>query len=128
MRKNLGRRLAQRPKAEAIITRAVAELAEALNVRQVTPTIRALYRRMDAVVERQLAEARKELATHDDADLDVEVLRRSLRRALRRFVHPVVGHLRGSARANSTGPHVDTVRRMFDMDDTGDDDTPGGAS
>ncbi|MFB3891790.1 MAG: glutamyl-tRNA reductase [Phycisphaerae bacterium] len=103
--------------AEKIIERHAADFIANLNMRQVAPTIEALYRRMEEVAGEELSEARHKLAAHSDADADIAVVRRALHRTVRRILHPLARNLRQGAGAETARAHLTAVRRLFEMED-----------
>jgi len=117
VRKTLRRRRGEQAKAEAIIAEHVEELMAGLNVRNVAPTIDALYARVDEIAAEELAAARKKLASHDDADADVKIIAHALRRALRRMLHPCARNLRRAAGSDAARAHVAALRKLFELDE-----------
>ncbi len=102
--------------AETIVERHVQEYLRQTALRDVSPTIEALYRRVDDVLATALAEATNKLSTHDDQEEDLEVLRRALRRSLRQFCHPAVEALREETARGAGAAHAETLRRLFGLD------------
>jgi len=115
--KTLSTRQDQRGAAEKIIDEHVGELMEGLNVRDVAPTLDALYRRMERIAAEELADARKKLASHDDAEADAEILRRALHRTIRRILHPAASRLRGGAGADGARTRIGAIRELFNLDE-----------
>jgi glutamyl-tRNA reductase len=109
-------RRAQRGPAEAVLEEHLAAFLEKLNIRQVAPTIRALYRRAQEVAADEMREARNKLAEHDDAEADAVIVRRAVHRTLRRMLHPAVENLRRTAGTDAARAHVATLRKLFDLD------------
>jgi glutamyl-tRNA reductase len=105
----------QRQPAQKIVHRHVTELMDKLNVRQVAPTIEALYRFMVEIADGELADAQNKLSTHADADLDGEVLKRSLHRTIRRIMHPLARQLQKAAGEDGAGAKIATVLRLFEL-------------
>ena len=116
VRKTIRMRNGQRTLAERIIEEHVDELMARLEVRDVAPTIDALYRLMERVVEEEIQGARNKLSTHDDAEEDLAILQRALHRAIRRFLHPCTARLRESAGTPAAGAHVAAIRKLFELD------------
>jgi glutamyl-tRNA reductase len=112
----------QRQPAGKIVGRHVTELMDKLNVRQVAPTIEALYRFMREIADAELAEARNKLSSHADADLDGEVLKRSLHRTIRRIMHPLARQLQKAAGEDGAGARIATVLRLFELGKSGEVD------
>lgn len=108
--------------ARQIIDAHVGPFLSTLRIRQVAPTLEALYRRIDGIVEQELADARNKLSTHDDTEADMEILRRSLRRAMRTFLHPAAEHLRNEA-ADAGGLHAAMLHRVFGLEEQPPDDS-----
>jgi glutamyl-tRNA reductase len=108
-------RQSQRQPAGKIVQGHVTELMDKLNVRQVAPTIEALYRFMREIADGELADARNKLSSHADADLDGEVLKRSLHRTIRRIMHPLARQLQKAAGEDGAGARIATVLRLFEL-------------
>ncbi|MGB2822398.1 MAG: glutamyl-tRNA reductase [Phycisphaerae bacterium] len=113
---NLELRHSQRGAADGIVAEHVDEFLSALNVRDVTPTIQALYRSMEKLAAEELADARNRLSGHDDADEDLEILRRTLHRTIRRMLHTCTQRLRHAAGSNAARAHVAALRELFQLD------------
>ncbi len=126
VRATLARRADQQQAADGIIDEHVDELLGGLKVRQVAPTIEALYRRMQRIADDELADARNKLGTHDDAEEDMAILERTLHRTIRRMLHPCTARLRSAAGSDAARAHVAALRDLFHLDaeDEPDDDTP----
>lgn len=107
--------------AQAITAEHVAEFLASAHIRSVAPTVEALYRRVEQIILDELADAENKFATHDDADEDLAILRRTLRRALRRFCHPATEQLRSEAASGHGQAHAETLRKLFDLDQAGPD-------
>jgi glutamyl-tRNA reductase len=128
VRSNLKLRHSQRGAADGIISEHVEEFLSALNVRDVTPTIEAMYRSMEGIAAEELADARNKFSGHDDADEDMEILRRALHRTIRRMLHTCTQRLRRAAGSNAARAHVASLRELFQLDEedeSGDDETQG---
>ena len=120
---NLRMRQSQRAPADEIIAEHVDEFLSALSVRNVTPTIEALYGFVERIAEEELAEARNKFSAHDDAAEDLVILQRTLRRAIRRMLHPCMQRLRSAAGSSAARMHVASLRELFPLEETsGDDD------
>jgi glutamyl-tRNA reductase len=117
VRRTLQTREDERHAAEALIAGHVERFMEQLNVRHVAPTIDALYAYMRGVADEELAAARKKLATHDDADLDAEIIERVLHRTVRRIMHPAARSLRQAAGGDTARSDVAALRRLFELED-----------
>jgi len=103
--------------AEKLIDRSVSDVLQRLKVRQVAPTIDAMYRFMRAVADSELDSAVNKLATHDDAEADRAILQRALRRTIRRIMHPAVDNLRKASAKDAAAAHVAALRKLFNLDD-----------
>jgi glutamyl-tRNA reductase len=101
---------------EAIITEHVDSFMKEVLSRDSAPAIEALYRRMEKIIEAELADASNKLASHDDAEEDMEVLKRTVRRCLRKFCHPAVENLRDAEDPNAAARRAELLRRLFDLD------------
>ncbi len=102
--------------AEAIVARHVAAAMDSLNVRDVTPTIEALYRKLELIADEELADACNKLSGHDDAEDDEEILRRTLHRTIRRILHPAATNLKHSAGSDTVRSEIAAIRKLFDLD------------
>jgi glutamyl-tRNA reductase len=102
--------------AEAIIARHVAQVVKSLSIRQVAPTIDALYKRMRRTADAELQAAVARFANHADADEDVKILRRALHRTIRRILHPAVEDLKRSAGSDSARAKIAALRELFRLD------------
>jgi glutamyl-tRNA reductase len=114
---NLKMRQGQRGAADGIIAEHVNEFLSALNVRNVTPTIEALYRSMEEIAAEELADARNKLSGHEDADEDLEILQRALHRTIRRMLHTCTQRLRSAAGSDAARAHVAALRDLFQLDE-----------
>ena len=123
IRSNLDLRQSHRDRADSIISEHVDEFLNGLNVRNVAPTIEALYRTIRGIADAELAEAQNKLSGHDDAEEDMKILERALHRAVRRMLHPCAQRLRDSAGSDRTRVYVAALRELFDLDER--DDSPG---
>ncbi|MFP4104645.1 MAG: glutamyl-tRNA reductase [Phycisphaerae bacterium] len=117
VRKTLKARSDQQPLAEELIRLHVKKLTEQMNIRGVTPTIRALYRRMQSVADEQLDEALRKLSTHEDVEEDARILRRALHRTIRRILHPAAVNLREAAGSDTVRAHIAALNELFELDD-----------
>ena len=113
---NMHRRRGQRKKAMAIIAEHVTETMDRLSVRDVAPTIDALYKKMEAISDEALAAATKKFANHDDAEIDIVILQAALRRTVRRILHPAAKHLKSEAGSDAARVHVASLRKLFELD------------
>ncbi len=113
---NMHRRRGQRKKAMAIIAEHVTETMDRLSVRNVAPTIDALYKKMEAISDEALAAAAKKLANHDDAEIDLKILQAALRRTVRRILHPAAKQLKSEAGSDAARVHVASLRKLFELD------------
>jgi len=112
---NLALRKSQRAPADDIIAEHVGELLSSLNVRDVKPTIEAMYRRMETIAEEELADAHNKLTAHADAAQDMEILRRTVRRVIRRMLHPCAQRLRDAAGTDAARAHAAALQELFDL-------------
>jgi len=102
--------------ARKIVDDKVAETLTELKIRQVAPTIDAVYRYMRRIADEEIETACNKLASHADADADKEILTRALHRAIRRIVHPVAKNLRKASAADAAGAHAASLRKLFGLD------------
>ncbi len=105
-----------REAAEAILEEHVAAFLEDLNIRQVAPAIRALYRRAQEIAADEIHSAHNKLAEHDDAEADAVIVRRAVHRTLRRMLHPAVEALRNAAGTDAARADVAAISKLFDLD------------
>lgn len=114
---NLGRRRAQLPAAEAIISRGVEEYWQWYAGLAVVPTIRALRDRGEAVRQAELDRALRQLAhlsPEDQAAIDALT-----RAVVNKVLHAPTARLRDAA-GNGRGTGVlDAVRYLFELDRDG---------
>ncbi|MCE5278017.1 MAG: glutamyl-tRNA reductase [Planctomycetaceae bacterium] len=113
VRRTIALRQDEQDRACDIIDRHVAELTERLHVRKVSPTIDALYKRLEQIAAEELASARNKLSTHADAADDEEVIQRALHRAVRRILHDPATRLRQDPDSARTQELMDAVRELF---------------
>jgi len=111
--KNLSRRRGELDAGRDIIDRRTDEYFRRLHVREVAPTIEALYRRMRAIADEELAAARPKLT--GDRQADERVVRRAFHRALQRMLHKPVTTLRAAAGAEVAREHAAILRKLFDL-------------
>lgn len=116
VRATIRMRHAERDRAETLIQEHVAELADRFKVRYVAPTLDALYRRMQAIADEELATARNKFSSHDDAEEDTEILQRTLHRTIRRILHPCASRLRESAGTDAVRAYVAALHELFELD------------
>ena len=116
VRSTIRTRRGQGRRADRIINEHVKEFMEALNVRQVAPTIDALYTYMRKIADEELASARNKLTGHADAGEDTEILQRALHRTIRRIMHPAARALRDAAGTDAARAHIAAVQRLFRLD------------
>lgn len=119
VRTTIERRHGEREAAEAILAEHLGELTDRLSVRDVAPTIEALYRTMQRIADEELRSARNKLAQHDDTEADMEILRRTLHRTIRRILHPCTARLRESAATGAAANRIAALRELFDLDAEG---------
>ena len=112
----LASRRKQLAAAEGIIAEHVEELLAALNVRNVAPTIEALYRKTARIAAKELAAAQNKLSQHDDAEEDMAILQRVVHRTVRQILHPCTDRLRRSAGSDAARAHIAAIRELFDLD------------
>ena len=96
-----------RAKAEAIIDEHIVEFTEWLRARRAVPTIDALYRQVRIIADRELADARRKLASHADSQQDMEILNRCMRRTINRLMHPLAAHLKQRAQEDEFDASLD---------------------
>ncbi len=106
----------QRVAAEAIIASHVAESLRELKIRDVAPTIEAMYQYMHRIADEELAAAAKKLGKHADAEANKKLLTRALHRTIRRILHPLAANLRKSATSDAARVHVAALRKLFGLD------------
>ncbi|MCD4823670.1 MAG: glutamyl-tRNA reductase [Phycisphaerae bacterium] len=99
--------------ARKIVQRHIKKYFRRIQANQATPTIEALYARMEEIIAEEIREAENKFSSHEDADEDMEILRRSLRRSLRKFCHPAAEYLRGQSTASPA--HAKTLQKIFDL-------------
>ena len=107
----------QRVAAEAIIAKHVAEALSRLKIRDVSPTIDAMYQFMRRIADEELAGATNKLSDHDQAEADKQILTRSLHRTIRRILHPVAHNLRKAAGSDAAGAYADALRKLFELEE-----------
>jgi glutamyl-tRNA reductase len=120
---NLGRRRRAVPRVEAIVEEELATFLDWVRSLEVTPTLRALRERFEAVraeeVSRHLGRFSKE-----DAER-VESLTRAL---VNKLLHTPMTRLKALANGNGEDlRRLDTVRELFDLEGKGKRDGAGGA-
>jgi glutamyl-tRNA reductase len=118
-RDGIDRRCEHMGKATDLVNEHVRDYLRAQASAEVNPTIEALYRRVEEIIEEETSEAENKFSTHPDAEEDMDILRRSLRRSLRRFCHHAVDTLRAEAAEGSGGPHAALLRKLFKLEDEG---------
>lgn len=101
---------------ERLVGRHVEAFMREMVSRDTAPTIEALYQRLDEIIEDELEDAWNKLSSHDDADEDMEILRRAIRRGLRKFCHPAVEKLRQSEDPGKASRRAEVLRRLFELD------------
>jgi len=107
----------ERDAARRIVAEHVKGFLQTMNIRQVAPTLGALYRHMRRIADGELDDARNKLSTHDDAEEDVRILRRALHRTIRRILHPAATHLRGAAGSDAARAHAAALRKLFALEE-----------
>lgn len=107
----------QRVAAEAIVAGHVAEVLRGLRIRDVAPTIDAMYRYARRIADEELEAAANKLREHDDIEADRRILHRALHRTVRRILHPAVENLRKAATSDAVRAHVASLRKLFELDD-----------
>ena len=117
VRATIRTRRGQRSAANKIIARHVSEFLGGLNVRQVAPTIDALYAYARGIADEELAAARNKLTTHNDSREDAEILRRALHRTIRRIMHPAARTLRDAAGTDAARAQIAAIRKLFGLDE-----------
>ena len=116
VRGTLASREGEQVPAERIVAVQVRQFTQAQNIRDVTPTIRDLYRRLRQIADAELAAAANKLRDHDDAEADAEILERAVHRTIRQILHPCVTRLRDEAGTDAARAHVASLRKLFDLD------------
>jgi glutamyl-tRNA reductase len=116
VRKTMHMRRSQRSAAGKIISEHVEEFLGNLNIRQVAPTIDALYSYMRRIADQELSSARNKLAAHKDSGEDSDILQRALHRTICRIMHPAARALREAAGTDAARAHVAAVRKLFELD------------
>ena len=111
--KNIHRRNGEIDACREIIARHVAEYFHSLHVREVAPTIEALYLRLRAIGDEELAAVKNKLT--GDADADEKLLRGAFHRALRRALHVPITQLRAGAGTEVARQQAATLRKLFDL-------------
>jgi len=101
---------------DRLVSRCTEEYIRKTALRDAAPVIDALYRRLDEIIESELQEASRKLASHNDMEEDLEILRRAVRSGLRKFCHPAVDNLRQSGDASMTSRRAEVLRRLFELD------------
>jgi glutamyl-tRNA reductase len=121
---NLGRRRAQLPQAEAIVSRGVEEYWAWYASLAVVPTIRALRDRGEEMRRAEVERALRQLSHLSPEDqLAIDALTRAL---VNKVLHAPTARLR-SAAGNGRGTGVlDTVRYLFELDHEPGDSGEGG--
>ncbi|MCE5327740.1 MAG: glutamyl-tRNA reductase [Planctomycetaceae bacterium] len=115
VRRTITLRQDEQERAGKIIDQHVAELTERLHVRKVSPTIDALYKRLERIASEELASARNKLSSHADAADDEAVIQRALHRAIRRILHDPASRLRQDPDSVRTQELTDAVRELFGL-------------
>ncbi len=113
----LAMRRSQDDRAEKIISHHVEELSENLRMGSAGPLIGKIYGRMERIAAEELADAENKLSTHEDAEEDVEILRRALHRTIRRILHRPTSKLRNLASKNEADEYIRALRKLFDLDE-----------
>ena len=116
VRRTIRTRRGQKSAAGKIIDEHVDEFLSNLNVRQVAPTIDALYAYMRGIADEELSAARNKLAAHEDVEADAEALQRALHRTIRRIMHPAARALRNAAGTDAARAHIAAIRKLFELD------------
>lgn len=111
----------QQAAAEKIIRQQADSALKRLSIRQVAPTIGAMYQYMRRIADEELDTAIEKLATHDDTEEDQRIIRRALRRTIRRILHPAVTNLRRDSADNASAAHIAALRQLFGLDDGEED-------
>lgn len=111
--RNITLRSAEIDACREIIDRHVDEYLQSLHVREVAPTVEALYLRMRQVGDEELAAIRHKLTGSPDAD--EKVLRGAFHRALRRILHVPISRLRESAGSEAARQQAAALRKLFNL-------------
>jgi len=91
-------------------------ILERLRIRDLAPTIDAMYKFMRGVSDDELATALNKLASHEDFEQDTRILRRALHRTIRRILHPMVRNLRKASGTSAAAAHAASLRKLFELD------------
>ena len=110
---NIHRRAAAIDACREIIDAQVKDYFHRLHVREVVPTIEALYRQMRRIADEELSAVRNKLT--GDAAADEQALRRAFHRALRRMLHTPISHLRSAAGGEAARQQAAALRKLFDL-------------
>jgi glutamyl-tRNA reductase len=100
----------------AIISEHVESILKRVRIRDLAPTIDAMYRFMRGISEEELTAALNKLASHDDSEQDAQIFRRTLHRTIRRILHPMVHNLRRASGTDAAAAHAASLRRLFGLD------------
>jgi len=111
--KTLRLRTAEMDAGRRIIDEHVAAYFHRLHVRQVVPTVEALYRRMRAIAGEELAAMRSKLTGVPATD--EKLAQRAFHRALRRILHTPIANLRSAAGSEAARQHAAALRKLFDL-------------
>jgi glutamyl-tRNA reductase len=112
---NLGRRMAEVPKAEAIVDGEADEFEAWLGIRRVTPVIRALHRRAEEVRREELARTAAVLdRLPEDDRRRIEALTLAVQKKL---LHPCIALLRAGTASGDGDETAEAVRQLFGLRD-----------
>ncbi len=111
---NLQQRRREIPRAEAIVAEQVRQFSHWIESRQVAPTIQLLRRRLDDLRHAEIKRYGKKFAASDAGQLE-----RFTESLSKKILHKPIAFLHGLAKSGDTPEAmaaVDTLRRMFDLD------------
>ena len=111
--RNIQLRRDQLQACRGIIDRRTAEYFHRLHVREVAPTIKALYRHMRTIADEELAAIENKLTGQPQRD--VQLIRQAFYRTLRRALHGPVSNLRRAAGSEAARKHADILRQLFNL-------------
>jgi len=112
--RNLERRRAEIPRAEAIVDDEVREFERWLASRQVAPTIRLLKRRLRSIGRRQIEQYGSRFTGTDHEEL--EAFSESMGNRILHHPIALLKHLATDGATSERLATVDLVRRLFDLD------------
>lgn len=111
--RNIHLRAAEIDACRQIIDAHVADYFHRLHVREVVPTVEALYRQMRRIADEELSAVRNKLTGRDEPD--ERILRGAFHRALRRILHTPIANLRSAAGSEGARQQAAALRKLFDL-------------